>query len=131
MDNVRVLLKAFIMKDDKFFTIKRAPDSFTNPNQWDIPGGTLEYNENIMESLVREIKEESGLSVKNIKPVQISSGYSDKQKAFRIEIGFKCDYDGGKVKISDEHTAFKWVTKDEFPQMNAQEFLKEFVLFLG
>lgn len=37
------------------------------PNMWDIPGGHVESNESPKEAIVREVKEELGINLKNFK----------------------------------------------------------------
>lgn len=54
---------AFIVKDDSVLLIKKARGPYTG--KLDLPGGSLEFGEKPLEGLVRELKEETGLSIKN------------------------------------------------------------------
>lgn len=56
---------AFIVKDDSVLLIKKARGPYTG--KLDLPGGTLEFGEKPLEGLARELKEETGLSIKNQK----------------------------------------------------------------
>jgi len=130
MDNVRVLLKAIVVKEDKFLTLKRPLNAYSRPNCWDFPGGNLEFGENMGDCLIREIKEETSLQVKDIKPLHIISALDSKKKVFWIEIGYTCRYHKGKVKLSSEHTEYKWVNKNEFLKLKSADYLIDFVRHL-
>ena len=65
------------------------------------PGGGVESNETIIETLHREIKEELGVLVKNYEPYY-SYDYADqKVENFIIEID-------GEIKVGEEVTDFAW-----------------------
>lgn len=56
-----VTADAVIFSDDKVLLIKRLSDPFAGA--WALPGGYVEYNENITNGLTREVKEEAGIDV--------------------------------------------------------------------
>ncbi len=56
---------AFIVKNDSVLLIKKARGPYTG--KLDLPGGTLEFGEKPLEGLARELREETGLSIKNQK----------------------------------------------------------------
>ena len=65
------------------------------------PGGGVEPNETIIETLHRELKEELGVSIKSSKPY-FSYEYADqKVDNFIIEID-------GDIKVGEEITDFVW-----------------------
>ncbi len=51
-----------VVKDGKCLLIRRKKDPYQD--YWSIPGGKLEYGENISDAVERELKEETGLEVK-------------------------------------------------------------------
>lgn len=55
--------KAFISHNNCVLAIKRADSDPQYAGQWEFPGGHLEVGETLDESLVREVREETGLSV--------------------------------------------------------------------
>jgi 8-oxo-dGTP diphosphatase len=65
----RVPQKAVINEDNKFLILKRSPNAAVYPNHWDLPGGRLESGEDMKRSLEREVKEETGLKIKIMKPI--------------------------------------------------------------
>ena len=59
---------ALIIQDNQIFVSQR--QSFQSyPGLWEYPGGKLEPNETLFESLVREIKEEVDLNIDSAKPI--------------------------------------------------------------
>jgi 8-oxo-dGTP diphosphatase len=61
--------KAAIKDGNKYLILKRSPTSQTYPDCWDFPGGKMEKGEDVAKGLEREVKEETGLKIKVIKPV--------------------------------------------------------------
>ena len=70
--NICVTQKAIVVrKDGKFLTILRGKTAPSHPLAWDLPGGELEYGEDPIAGIAREIKEESSLEVSGLKPYDI------------------------------------------------------------
>lgn len=57
----RVSAKALIVDDQNRFLLAKEPDG-----KWDLPGGGLEYGENVQVAIKREIKEELGINATKI-----------------------------------------------------------------
>ncbi len=82
------------------------------------PGGHIEDNESAPESAIREIKEETGLDIKNVE----SCGYfewNEPQKGIRyVTLLFRTKDFSGELKSSSEGKVF-WIKKediDKYPQ---------------
>jgi 8-oxo-dGTP diphosphatase len=127
MDKVKVLIKAIILKDGKLLSVKRSDDDYSRPGAYDLPGGKLEFGEAAEDCILREIKEETTLDIKNLCPLHIISELDENEEFFWIEICYLCDYAGGNVELSHEHTECRWVTKEEFLKLKSAEYLMEFV----
>jgi len=127
MNNVKVLLKAIILKKNKFLTVRRSPIDNIRPGYWDFPGGNLEFKEKTEKALAREVKEETSLKIKNAKVIKVETFKMRKNKKFYIAIGFISKFPGGEIKLSHEHSEYKWVTKKEFLKLKAAKYLKDFV----
>lgn len=85
--------------DGKIILIQRKSDTFDG--YWALPGGMVELNETVEESLKREMEEETGLSVT---PMEILGVFSDPKRDPRgrvISTVFICSYQGAPRAGSD------------------------------
>lgn len=83
-------------------------------NTWEIPGGKRENNEDIVDALKREVKEETGLTINDYKLVYVSPIFENHPflKPF-LNIGYLCFTEESEVNISNEHLDYKWVSVEE------------------
>jgi 8-oxo-dGTP diphosphatase len=120
------------IRNDKgeFLILKRSEDSNTNPGKWDLPGGKLEREEILEEAVVREVREETEIT---IVPGEIA-GYVTFELPEKRVIAIV--YDGGyivsDVKLSHEHTEYSWTPLDEILGMHTlpqyfRDFFRRFI----
>lgn len=88
--------------------------------EWCVPGGQVEVGENLIDGLVREIKEESGIDVIVNELVCVSSntgtypGYNGYGIVpTKVMFGFTCTPIGGELGDSDETLESRWICKDD------------------
>lgn len=124
MKIVSTLIEAHIIrfKDNEieFLLLKRAVNE-KYPNIWQMITGTIDENEKAFETALREIKEETSLSPKKMWIVpNINSFYSyeSNEVCFVPVFVFQVDLND-EVKISSEHSEFKWLKKDEAKKLLA------------
>ena len=116
MPHVKAAVKAVIVKDNKFLILKQAVnDKFI----WDLPGGKIEFGESPFATLLREVKEETNLDIKIIKPLGIWWFFHQVNKTQVICTTFICrplnkDINISKNPVDENIVEFKWITKDEF-----------------
>lgn len=126
-NKIGVSQKAVIFREDgKILAVRRSNTHPLRPKGWDIPGGDLEFGENAKEGICREIKEETGLEVCNLKVVDAISRFNDKNE-YWIVVCYIAKAKNDAVKLSWEHDDFKWVTADEFLQLDALPHIQEFI----
>jgi 8-oxo-dGTP diphosphatase len=116
MKDFRVAAKAFIVKDGKLLVIKRRPNDVHKPGQWDIPGGRMEPGENPMEGLIREVQEEASITIKTVIPFDVHHFTRDDGQVITMII-FLCLHTDGEIKLSEEHTEYKWVDMQKEPEL--------------
>ncbi|MER5425145.1 NUDIX hydrolase [Streptosporangium roseum] len=85
---------------------------------WEAPGGVLERNEDITSGLLREIHEETGLTVE---PVTLTGVYKNMTRGI-VALVFRCKVIGGRLTETDETRAFRWVTADEVQDLSSEAF---------
>ena len=82
-------------------------ESVSGLRKFMFPGGTLEPNESVLDCLKREIKEETNLRVKIVKPIFADTIYS--KRVPQLGIIYLCTAPHGKLSLSKEHSAYAWV----------------------
>lgn len=85
---------------------------------WEAPGGVLERDEDITTGLLREIHEETGLTVE---PVTLTGVYKNMTRGI-VALVFRCKVIGGRLTETDETRAFQWVTADEVRELASEAF---------
>lgn len=113
----RAVLTGILRDTDLFLVVKRNENDDLYPGAWEFPGGHLEDGETLKDGLKRELMEEIGF-IDNFNP--IITHYFDEVKEKNnelihyLEIDFIINVDKSKVKVklSKEHSDYKWVTKD-------------------
>ncbi|MCK9426315.1 MAG: NUDIX domain-containing protein [Ignavibacteriaceae bacterium] len=104
----------------EFLLLKRGEDA-NYPGIWQMVTGKIKKNEKAYETVLREVKEETNLSVEKLFVVPIvNSFYSYISDSVNFVPVFLCLVnEGDKVKISKEHCKFRWVSKDKAKKMVA------------
>jgi len=96
----------------------------TQHGGWVWPGGQVEVGENLMDALIRETKEESGIDVAVSYLFGVSSntgvhkwhdGVTDVPT--KVMLDFVCKPVGGELCTSDETSECRWVEKDKVLDM--------------
>ncbi len=113
MKKIELGVKAIILHNDKILLIKRS-DKYKKDRIngiWDIPGGRINFGEEPVDGLKREIYEETGLELgKVIKILDASTIFKDEKKQI-IRITYLCSAKNPEkeIKISKEHTEIMWI----------------------
>ena len=127
MQKIGVSQKIVIFnKKGNFLVLHRTFSAPANPNKWDLPGGDLDFGEDAIEGIVREVKEEVGLEIKGLKPFDVESHINEKGE-FWITIAYRARATSDEVILSFEHDEYRWVTPKEFMHLESLDKLKRFV----
>jgi 8-oxo-dGTP diphosphatase len=109
--NFHITVKAIVIHEGKILIMKRVRPSSDGLGWWELPGGGLEYGEPPHEALIRELKEETGLDIKILKPVYTFTAIRENYQT--VGIGFLTIPTNDHVILSDEHTDYRFVSQDE------------------
>ena len=87
---------------------------------WDLPGGRIDDEETLEETLSRELSEELP-SLKDYEIGGVVGAYRlskniDEEKAL-ILIFYRVNAEEFEVKLSNEHASYKWVTKGNISEL--------------
>lgn len=102
-------------------------------NKYVIPGGHIELGEKMEEALKREIFEETGLNIYDIKLVSLKESiYSDKfhEKKHFIFIDYICKTDSTNVSLNDEAEEYEWADIERIEDYDFGGFTKELLMML-
>lgn len=113
--NQRVTTGGFISQNGKVLLLKRGPSGFL-ANHWEMPGGKLEFGEDPLCGVLREVKEEVGVECEIVCPYHAwhsVNEYKGVQTHF-VEIDFilKMKPDQ-KIVPADGMVDFAWVSEED------------------
>jgi dATP pyrophosphohydrolase len=111
------MIEAHIFRENEkgieFLLLKRS-NSDIYPGVWQMVTGSVIRGEKGYEAVIREIKEETGQSPEKLWVVpNVNSFYSKKRDHIcMVPVFAALVKNNTEIKISGEHTEFKWVDKD-------------------
>ena len=118
-EHVELTVLCLIHKEDKYLLQDRIKKDWRG---YTLPGGHIEPEESIVDAVIREMKEETGLTIRNPKLCGV--------KQFPIEGGryivflFSADEFTGELVSSDEGK-MHWVDKEALEQVNTVNDFRE------
>lgn len=121
MTTVHVAVAVIINQQNQVLIARRASHQHQG-NKWEFPGGKVEQGETSKEALIREIKEEMGITIKSSDfMLDIEHEYDDIKVLLDV---YSVDDWLGEA-IGNEGQPIKWVNKQElhnyeFPIANAE-----------
>ena len=107
--------------NDHCLLLKRSMSSRASPGKWDLPGGKVDAGENFEHGLLREVAEETGLTIS----VQRVLGAAESELPTRrvVYLILEGRIESGNVCLSSEHDDFAWVDRKDLGGVDiAQEF---------
>lgn len=123
-----ICANVFVRKDDKYLVLRRSPFKKWLPNIIHPIGGKVDLNENPYEAARREVLEEAGIKIKNVKLeaviLEIAPVLNDSTNW--LIFNFSADYDSGEVLTTDEGT-LEWHTADEIKAEKLSPSIREVI----
>ena len=122
-----VAVKAVIVRGDEVLVLRRSKGEmagrYMNKYQkWDLPGGGLHFYEKAEDGLLREIREETSLSVEIGRPVSMFDIIRHQIHLYIFT--YAAVWTGGEVQLSKEHDGFLWLHKDEVEESELPHWMK-------
>ena len=101
----RVAKIVLVREDDKILILKRARKLITekSPWEWDLPGGHAETDENLADTIVREVWEALSLSLGEVTEI-----YTEEETTLFVSYEWE-----GDIMLSKEHDDYKWINPEE------------------
>ena len=117
-----------VWKEDELLLGKRInPES---ENNWQFPGGHLEFGETVSACAKREVLEETGLHIKNMKQAGYTSDVYTPLQLHYVTLFVLAGYISGEAKVlePDKCERWAWFRYDELPSplfLPITSFLKQ------
>lgn len=111
----KVGVGVFVLKDGKFLMQKRKGKH--GDGTWSLPGGHLEFGETPEECAAREVLEETGVSIANIRRGLYTNDYFEEEGKHYITLFIVSEYESGEPKIIEPETTedLDWFPIDDLP----------------
>jgi 8-oxo-dGTP diphosphatase len=111
-NNRGVSVDAVIINDGKILLVRRGDDPFKG--YWALPGGYVEWDESIEETVKREAEEETGLHVKTLKLIGVYGSPKRHPKQV-INVAYLINGYNGELSHGDDAKDAKWFALDMLP----------------
>jgi 8-oxo-dGTP diphosphatase len=109
--NRGITIDGVIIRGDKILLNKRGVEP--DKGKWSLPGGYVEWDESVPETVAREVAEETGLQVTNVKLIGV---YSDPKRHPKqsVDIAYLVEA-SGEPKAGDDADDSHFVALDALP----------------
>lgn len=111
-NTILVVVKGIIIHNNKFLIVKRDDNDEIGAGTWEFVGGKIEFGEGLEDALKREVKEEVGIDIMVEKLLYATTFNTDPTRQVVI-LAYKCGTKDNEVVLSNEHSNYKWASKDE------------------
>jgi 8-oxo-dGTP pyrophosphatase MutT (NUDIX family) len=108
------------VRDDNglLLAVQRAATDSHYPSLWECPGGKLDEGQDLSHAQEREVLEETGYLVEPVNPLVLVDSYVIGEGAY-LGLPYVVLFSitrlvGGKLKLSEEHDDAKWLTYDDW-----------------
>jgi len=126
-------VSAAIFRDGRVLVVRRAREPAAG--SWTLPGGRVELGETLVEAVVREVAEETALTIRvkglaGYREVILESAIDGRGRHFVI-LPFAAQWISGEVKLNEELGDFSWRTLSEIADLPTTPGLLEILSQAG
>lgn len=100
----------FMFRGGKFLMMKR--QGAHQPDTWSLPGGHIEYGESFEDTTRREILEETGCEVENIRFGAVTNDIFRAEGKHNVTVWTLCDWKANEPKIMEPYKCSEIAWKD-------------------
>ena len=115
----RVAVGAVVFKDGCVLLVRRGQPPAED--LWAIPGGSVEIGETLQEAAEREIREETGIQIRALKPIHtfdvIDRDAAEKVRFHYVIVDLAADYVSGEPSPGDDAVEARWVPDREIKSL--------------
>lgn len=98
----------------QYLVLKRSEKEIAYPGMYTFPGGKIEENDTVEETLIKEVKEEANLDLKPGKILLKDKSFIRPDDQTVKVFSFLCEVeDFENIEISEDFTDYKWISFDD------------------
>jgi ADP-ribose pyrophosphatase YjhB (NUDIX family) len=96
--------------------------TYRKQTPWGLPGGWLKWAETPEDGLAREVREETGLTIR-VEQLLAADFWGKSQ----LDLLYRCSVVSGTYAATDETSRHRWVTTDQLPELlpNQHQLLRK------
>ena len=108
-------IAVIVIKDNRVLLGKRK--NAHGAGTWAFPGGHLEFNESIEDCAAREVFEETGIRIKNLRYGPYTNDRFEAEGRHYVTLFMIADYDSGQPTVREPHKCEKWAWSEWPPSL--------------
>ncbi|MDH6704125.1 8-oxo-dGTP diphosphatase [Kitasatospora sp. MAA19] len=108
---------AVINHDGRVLLVRRNPDDYMG-GLWEIPSGTVENGETILDALYRETTEETGLIIGQVTGFVGHFDYQNSRGGTTRQFNFSVTVEKTEPVVLTEHDAHQWALPSALPDVS-------------
>jgi 8-oxo-dGTP diphosphatase len=115
-----VSVGAVVVHEGRVLLVRRGSEPLKG--HWTLPGGVLEVGETLVEGVVREVREETGLLVEPLELVELLDRIHREGSRVRyhyVIADYLCRVTGGELRAASDADAVRWVERAEWNSHSA------------
>jgi len=117
--------------NSKVLILKKSPTDYNHPNRWSFCSGYVKEFESAEETVLREIKEETGLNAKITKSGKLLQIYDKNKGKNWVVMVFLCEVKSRNVNLDHENTEFRWINYKDIKKYETVPGLEKDLKVLG
>ncbi|TAL14905.1 NUDIX domain-containing protein [Patescibacteria group bacterium] len=112
----RVGVGVFVIRDGKFLMGRRKGSH--GADTWSIPGGHMEFGESFEQTAKREVMEETGMAIKNVRFAAVTNDVFESDNKQYVTVWVMSDWNKNEPAVTepDKFIDQKWIDIDNLPE---------------
>jgi 8-oxo-dGTP diphosphatase len=111
---------AVVVHEGRVLLVRRGREPLRG--KWSLPGGLLELGESLIEGVVREVREETGLTVEPVELIELLDRVyreGDRVRYHYVIADYLCRVTDGELQAASDADAVRWVERSEWNSHSA------------